>query len=120
MNEFFKVRFHLGRGENYMKWQLKGRDGTTVYLDPQAVRLKLKNCTLKNNKRLAREIHEGANKTVCAWIMCEEAEITQEKPEGTEIGYNPRKNPFWTDGTNDLDNKKYGQIVSDGRRLYAV
>ena len=120
MNTFCKVRFHLGRGENYMKWQLKGRDGTTVYLDPQTVQLRLKNCTLKNNKKLAREIHEGANKTVCAWIMCEEAEVTHEKPEGTEIGYNPRKNPFWTDGTSDLDNKKYVQIVSDGRRLFAV
>ncbi|NBT57246.1 hypothetical protein EBT16_00520 [bacterium] len=120
MAEFCKVRFHLGRGPNYMKWQIKQRDGQTVYLDPSSVQLKLNNCTLKNNKRLAREIHEGANKTVCAWIMCDFVELTQKKPEGTEIGYNPRKNPFWTDGSNDLDNKKYDQIVSDGRRLYAV
>ena len=120
MNAFCKVRFHLGRGENYMKWQLKGKDGTTVYFDPQLVRLKLKNCTLKNNKRVAREIHEGADKGVCAWIMCDEAEVTHEDFEGTEIGYNPRKSPFWTDGTNDIDNKKYRQIVSDGRRLYAA
>lgn len=114
-----RVRFHLGRGENYMKWQLRGKDGGVVYLDPETVRMSLKKCTLKNNKRIAREINEGANKSVCSWILCEEATVSLVPPEGTEIMYNPRKNPFWTDGVNDLDGMEYDQIVSDGRRLYA-
>lgn len=115
----YKVRFHLGRGENYQMWQIKHGDNEPQYLDPETTVLKLTNCTLKNNKRLAREIHAGANKTVCAWILCERVEFGGQS-KGLEISYNPRKNPFWTDGHNDLDNKKFKEITSSGRRLYGT
>jgi len=114
-----KVRFHLGQGENYMKWQVRDGDKDPEYLDPETTSFTLINCTLKNNKRLAREIHGGANKTVCAWILCDEIRMDAEHAEGQEIGYNPRKKPFWTDGENDLDNRKFKTISSKGRKLYA-
>lgn len=117
--KYYKVRFHLAQGENYMKWQIREKDKEPTYLDPETTQFTLKNCTLKNNKRLAREIHEGANKTVCAWILCEEIHIGPGQTDGTEIQYNPRKRPFWTNGTEDLDNKKFKEITSDRKKLYA-
>jgi len=116
----FKVRFHLGRGENYMKWQIKTLDGSDVeYYDPDLMSLTLKNCTLKNNRKVAREIHEGSNKTVCAWILCEKVLFESGDAAGKEIKYNPRRSPFWTDGEKDLDNKKFETIQTQSRRLFA-
>lgn len=116
----FKVRFHLGRGENYMRWQVKDQNGVVSYYDPESVKLSLEQCTLKNNKKLAREIHEGANKTVCAWILCEKVFFESDDAEGKEIMYNPRKSPYWTDGISDLDNKKFKKIYSQSRRLFVT
>lgn len=118
---YYKVRFHLGAGPNYMKWQVRKGKADPFYLDPESCCLSMKNCLLKNNKRLAREIHAGANKTVCAWILCEGLEVLPKRaPQGLEIGYNPRKNPFWTDGNEDLDDRRFSLITSEGRKLYAT
>lgn len=115
----YKVRFHLGRGENYMKWQVKDFAGSVEYYDPEKTNFILFNCTLKNNKKVAKEIYQGSNKTVCAWILCEKIIFEPCVVEGKEIRYNPRKNPFWTDGSIDLDNKKFRIIQSRSRKLFA-
>lgn len=49
----YKVRFHLGRGENYMKWQISELGGKPAYFKPEDVNLNLIKCTLKNNKKVA-------------------------------------------------------------------
>lgn len=120
---YYKVRFHLARGENYMKWQITKDQEPPSYVDPDQFRLVMGGCVLKNNKRLAREIHQGQNKKVCAWILCESLELQQADqsriPLGEKIMFNPRKNPFWTDGLSDLDNKRFSWISSSGRELLA-
>lgn len=117
----YKVRFHLGRGRNYMKWQITKDQEPPNYVDPQSFQILMSGCVLKNNKRIATEIHQGKNKKVCAWISCESLEL---KPQGTmetkglKITFNPRRSPFWTDGTSDLDGTRYQSILSSGRELF--
>ena len=77
----YKVRFHLGAGENFMKWQVKSPDGTVKFYKPEEVGILMTGCFLRNQKGTAEKIHAGANKTVCAWV---EAQLVSVVP-ATEI-----------------------------------
>lgn len=119
----YKIRFNLSKGENYQKWQIKHGD-EKYYLDPKCVSLIMEECILKNNKKIARKIFEGENKSVCAWILCSNL-VIEKKQEITklekEIKYNPRKNPFWTTNSEEnLDDKKFKKIVSKDKQLFVV
>jgi hypothetical protein len=97
-----KLRFHLGRGEHYMHWQHTfGNDKT--YTDPEtdygSTYLDVK---LVSSKTTAKKIHDGDNKTVCAWLQFksnwpdfEELDET-DMSEFVKISYNPREAPHWT------------------------
>jgi dTDP-4-dehydrorhamnose reductase len=115
----FKVRFNLARGENYQKWQIKHKE-ETFHVDPSSTKLLMINCTLKNNKKVAKKIFQGENKSVCSWILCENLFFEEKEIQGKEIRYNPRKAPFWTDDNNsNLDDKKFSQIQTLDRKLFA-
>ena len=119
----YRVRFHLGRGSNYLKWQVKNPSGTVSYYDPSVVRLVMLNARLHNRTNVAKNICQGANKTVCAWIECDWVGVTTAKtpPYGKNaLMYNPRTLPHWTDkeGKN-LDNHKFDLIVSNEKFLYS-
>ena len=124
-----KVRFNLGRGKNYMKWKIESKSSGVEYHSPENIQFVMKNCILKNNRKVADKILNGENKSVCAWIMCESIsiysvplEIEQQehlfdKPIG--LKYNPRKNPFWTNAKNEnLDNTEYEKIYSIKSELF--
>jgi hypothetical protein len=115
----FKVRFNLSAGENFMKWQVK--DGHVVkFYDPSEFSLILTGCTLRNRAATALKIHAGENKSVCAWIECDNVEIVQSSNNaGFPICYNPKRLPYWTDvsGRLNLDNHEFHKIVSVGRSL---
>jgi hypothetical protein len=115
----FKVRFNLSAGENFMKWQVKC--GHVVnYYDPSDVCIVMTGCKLRNNPHTAQKIHAGENKSVCAWIECDQVEImAASNNAGFPICYNPRKLPYWTDvsGRLKLDNHEFHKIVSAGRTL---
>ena len=119
----YKVRFHLGLGENYMKWQVTHPCGNKQYFDPQHTNLELINCKLKNRKSVANKIFKGENKTVCAWIECEKFNAWPEilcVEDKKQIQYNPKKAPFWTDASKkDIDDRKYEVILSKGQKLFA-
>ena len=124
MKRGYKVRFNLGRGKNYMKWKVEGPTGIKYY-NPEEVQLHLHGCQLKNQRATAEKINKGANKTVCAWVRCEGAEIfpaeflTLNEVHDTQFKYNPRKHPFWfmKEGVS-VDNLTVSRIVSFGRQLY--
>lgn len=138
----FRVRYHLGRGENYMKWQVKDcSTGHIEYKDPEEWSLALYDCTLVNNKRIARTILKGENKTVCAWIECEcvgyikvgyepkdevEASVINAFDKDwdesiTIIKYNPRKKPHWVDNRGkDIDSSKHKCILTKNRTLKTI
>lgn len=95
-----KVRYHLQKGPNFMHWQFKDTKTKNVwYLEPNKYFIKLKNCVLHNNTKIAEKIYTGENKDVCAWIKCKEYEILPNDyviPSwSTHIKYNPKVLPYW-------------------------
>lgn len=131
----YKVRFHLGRGEHFMHWQIKSKlntgDGTGAkevvsYVDPQDNQLALLGCKLSVQPTAAQKIHDGANKTVCAWIECEAVqvlEVNRLKPNEQDyrIKFNPRQSPNWTDGYNNIiSGNEYEILFTNDRTLWVV
>ena len=123
-----KVRFNLSAGKNYMKWKIEGPLGVE-YHDPNEVQLIMKGCTLKNYRKTAQKINDGANKTVCAWVLCNEISINYlnlpgvsnsiEPTPDTQLKYNPRKLPYWfIDEDINVDNLNVSKVVSLGNKLF--
>ena len=120
-----KVRFHLAKGKNYQKWQVrKGR--AVCYYDPTKVNLLMRDCRLVNRRGTAEKIFAGEDKTVCAWVECEQVLVgvcaADQYDAGQQLIYNPRWQPFWTsseDGVN-LDGERFPVILSQGRSLFEV
>ena len=131
----YKVRFHLGRGKNFMKWQVTSNlntgDGTGAkhvvsYVNPQENQLAMLGCKLSLQPTAAQKIHDGANKTVCAWIECEAVqvlEVNRIKPNEQDyrIKFNPRQSPNWTDGYNNVvSGNEYEILFTNDRTLWVV
>lgn len=116
-----KVRFSLQRGENYMKWRVIGSDGVVTYYNPCDVQLIMRECTLRNNKKMATKIFNGeSTKVVCAWILCNELEIRHSdfvKESDFKIKYNPKVAPNWTFLGEDIDDRDVSYIVSVDYKL---
>lgn len=121
----YKIRFHLGRGENFMKWQVKHQN-VTAYHDPESYQLAMFNAKLRVQLGTSKKIHDGACKTVCAWIECDEYQVLSKskmKPNATDfyVRFNPRHNPNWQDMHNNIINEEeYSLIVTDDRSLFVV
>ena len=131
----YKVRFHLGRGKNFMKWQVTSNlntgDGTGAkhvvsYVNPQENQLAMLGCKLSLQPTAAKKIHDGANKTVCAWIECEAVqilEVNRLKPNEQDyrIKFNPRQSPNWTDGYNNIvSGNEYEILFTNDRTIWVV
>lgn len=117
----YKVRFHLARGKNYMKWQVRSGDSVVTYFDPEKYFFIMSDCKLINKKSIAKKIHGGANKSVCAWIECKNLEVIEEQYFNLQIPpeqyypifFNPKVKPFWEneDGVN-IDNFKHTILIT--------
>ena len=125
--KLIKVRFNLGAGVNYMKWKIDIPGESSKYIDPAAVQLRMTGCTVKNQKSTASKIHQGAHKSVCAWILCHEITILtnlDSVPSITQLknfeplSYNPRVQPNWLCGGKNVDNESYDNIVSMDKNLF--
>lgn len=123
----YKVRFHLGRGDHFMKWQVKHPDGTVEYHRPEQRQLAMFNAKLKVQLGTSTKIHEGACKTVCAWIECEELQVLGQpnivKPCENDfyVRFNPRHNPNWTDKLGNIMNDSlFELLVTDDRSVFVL
>lgn len=117
-----KLRFHLQRGENYMKWQYKTSDKKTTKYFPTKDFYGVIRGKLHNNRKVADAIHSGSNKNVCAWIasinglsaanswelMC--SEVNFMNGDYLQVQYNPRNKPYWTVGGMDIDVDNYNGL----------
>jgi hypothetical protein len=118
-----------------MHWQIKSKlntgDGTGTkeivnYVDPQENQLSMLGCKLSVHQTAAQKIHDGANKTVCAWIECEAVqilEVNRIKPNEQDyrIKFNPRQSPNWTDGYNNIvSGNEYEILFTNDRTLWVV
>lgn len=123
MSRGYRVRFHLAKGEHYMHWQVKNLDTKQVnYYDPEEFSLYIIGATLKNQKATAEKIHAGENKSVCAWVNCEEVHASKHSrlivrgPD--KMSYNPRRAPYWTDSTGrNMDNMSFLSLTTAGRAI---
>lgn len=105
-----------------MKWKIVYPDKTTEYLNPNEVSLIMSICKLSNNVKQAEKIFHGENKTVCAWVLCEEIRITgvpqEDLSDTSRLRYNPRVKPCWDYKGSNVDGKEFSCIESRGNRLY--
>ena len=115
----YKVRFNLGRGVRYMTWKVENlEDNSSRNIQPEEVTLTLINCTLKNNKKRAKKIFSGSNKSVCAWILCDRILIDAPRVvKGTHIRYNPRVVPYWTENGEDVDGKEFKVLKTSNKNI---
>ena len=124
----YKIRFHLARGENFMKWQVRSTDGNVVeYYRPEKEQIAMFNAKLKVQLGTSTKIHEGACKTVCAWIECEDFQVLGQpdfvKPNVNDfyVRFNPRHNPNWVDmHSNIMNDEEYSLLVTQDRSLFVV
>jgi hypothetical protein len=131
MKKRFKVRFHLGKGKNYMKWQVTDHKNNFYkdYYDPEKVDILMYKCKLGNQESIARKIFNGEHKTVCAWVECDMIDIVYKgSPEYNEsiidgknqYRYNPRIWPHWSsDDVKNADNMTFVKMQTKGRKIYA-
>jgi len=120
-----KVRFNLGKGKNYMKWKIEYPNGKVEYYDPTTTQIIMNECELRNYKKVAEKIYNGANKTVCAWVLCKGIEI---KTKGfipfditcDRIRYNPKVQPNWILNGEVADKQSIDMIGSVDYGLYKI
>jgi len=118
-----RVRFNLGKGKNFMKWKVEFPDKRVQYFDPTTTQLVMFGCQLRNYKKVAEKIYNGANKTVCAWVLCEDIDIRTERfipfdANCDRIRYNPRIKPNWLLNDEVADDQRLDMIGSVDYGLY--
>jgi hypothetical protein len=117
-----RLRYHLGKGENFMKWQLRDSVNDTVeYYEPDTFEFTIVKGKLNNRPSTAKKIFEGENKTVCSWITFKDGvELMSFPADPVRISYNPKLNPHWTSFDYDDSNLDgfEGFICIRGRSLY--
>jgi hypothetical protein len=121
----YRIRFNLGRGQNYKKWKiLNTSTKEVIYLNPNEVSIHLSNATLCNRKEAAKRINEGHNKYVCSWIEVESFSYFNFSVPVfglEELMYNPRVTPFWRDALgNDVDGFSFEELVTVGNKVYKL
>jgi len=109
-----------------MKWQVFDKQQNTKdYFDPNSKSIFMKNCELGNRPATAKRIMEGENKTVCAWISCDDYQVWDNERFAldtsamTHYKYNPKKNPHWfTDNHDNRDGLKFDTMITQDRAVY--
>jgi len=119
-----KIRFNLGAGKNFMKWKIERPNGEISYHAPEGIQLVMTGCVLKNQKSTSLKIFQGANKTVCSWILCDEIEIIDNAGltdinDSERVSYNPRVTPNWIFQGEIADGMRFGKLVSLGNKVYS-
>jgi len=112
------VRFHLGNGPHCGHWQI--RDGRQVqYVDPSVASLRMSGCRLVNRRGTAERIHDGRNKTPCAWVECDGVEVYPPLTQSTgePVRYNPRVSPNWIFEGRDADGMTFALLTTAGNKL---
>jgi hypothetical protein len=125
-----EVRFHLGRGENYMHWQIKIMQGRKkvdeYYYDPFYYQLEMVGCKLINKLNKAKKVHDAGVKDVSGWVRCAEVIINNEIGVDNleKLYYNPIRDPQWRResdaGEFAWDNTEYSTLITQGKQVYIL
>ena len=118
----YKIAFHLAKGANFQKWQIRDSSNEATYFCPDTHTIVLRGCRLHNQKGASLRIFNGGEKNRCAWIEFESYEIIAKSQvsEGTELSFNPRVCPTWVVNGKNADNSRFETIVTNGKKVYSV
>jgi hypothetical protein len=123
--KMYRVRFHLQNGENYKKWQIRGKN-MVQYLDPDTHTMELIGCRLVNQVNKAKKVHAAGVKDVAGWIECDDIIMGEEIDVDNleRLFYNPIVDPYWRrdadDGEFIWDGSRFATLVTKGRRVYVL
>jgi hypothetical protein len=92
-------------------------------VDPETKSIIMRDCILGNQPATAKKIFDGDNKTVCAWVACDDVSVVDSLSRVdhrmTRFKYNPRKNPHWfSDASINCDNRKFKVMITNNRKVY--
>jgi len=123
----YTVRRHLGRGENYGFFQIRGhvtdsKQGDVVeYINPSKFNIHFFEVKLYNKVNPSLKIYsKKSSKMPCAWLIFDSYVITpKQELQGSKIEFNPIKNPFWiNDKGQNIDNSKFPVVKMNENKLY--
>ena len=130
MRTHYEVRFHLGRGENYMHWQVKAMCGRKkldeFYYNPVEYQLEMVGCKLVNNVNTAKKVHAAGKKDVSGWVKCDEVIINNEIGVDNleKLYYNPIKDIRWRResdcGEFAWDDYEFDTLITNGKQVYVL
>ena len=126
----YEVRFHLGRGPNYLHWQVKAMCGRKklqeFYYDPFYYQIEMVGCKLVNKVNKARKVHEAGVKDVAGWVQCNDVIINNEiEIDNLEkLYYNPIRDVHWRresdDGEYAWDDSEYATLITNNKQVYVL
>jgi hypothetical protein len=126
----YEVRFHLGRGENYMHWQVKAMCGRKklqeFYYNPAQYQLEMLGCKLVNKVNKAKKVHKAGKKDVAGWVKCDTVMINNEIGIDSleKLYYNPIRDPYWRresdSGEFAWDDSQYSTLITQDRQVYVL
>ena len=121
----YRVRFHLAKGANFMKWQIR-QGKKVVYIDPAQHKLEMLGCKLVNKINKAKQVHKRGVKDVAGWVECDDVVINDEIGVDNleRLFYNPIRDPQWRresdSGEFAWDNSEYSALVTQGKQVYVL
>ena len=126
----YEVRFHLGRGPNYLHWQVNLMQGRKrigqFYYNPNDCQIEMVGCKLINKVNKAKKVHEAGVKDVSGWVRCDEVLINNEIGVDNleRLYYNPIRDPMWRResdcGEFAWDSSEYSSLITQGRQVYVL
>ena len=126
----YEVRFHLGRGENYLHWQVKAMCGRKklqeFYYNPAQYQLEMIGCKLVNQVNKAKKVHAAGRKDVAGWVECDTVMINNEIGVDNleKLYYNPIRDIHWRResdcGEFAWDDSQYATLITQGKQVYLL
>lgn len=118
----YRIRFHLGKGENFMKWQVKSPSGAVAFYEPSKVTIFMDGCVLRNRPSGAKKIFEGDEKHVVAWVDAVDVRVVvlpikNIMNTSAVLHYNPRVLPYWNIAGKDIDKSKHDSLFTSNRHI---
>lgn len=126
----YEVRFHLGRGSNYLHWQVKAMCGRKklqeFYYNPAQYQLEMIGCKLVNQVNKAKKVHAAGRKDVAGWVKCDTVMINNEIGIDNleKLYYNPIRDVHWRResdcGEFAWDDSQYATLITQGKQVYLL
>ena len=124
----FTIRRHLGKGANFMHFQIRGhvtdsKQGDIVeYVNPDTHSIVFNGCRLHNKVNQSNKILSGANKAPCAWLIAESYEVVAKQSvdsDDVHLRFNPRISANWElVGLGVADDMTFDQVVMKEAKLF--